>query len=959
MSKLAWTYLWTVLLCAAVLTVVFQVATPIPAADPATLVVWIVLGIYSQFFEVKYGRHSYYPHLIPFFVAAILLQPVGLALVVGIPHLVEYAKKLYDGKPYIWYIQPFNISSHVLAGLAAQQVYLLLGGSMTTLSLETTLLPTVPAIFVYVVVNHLLIGQILVLARQISWAESGVMNVDDLMTDAIIMSLGYVSALLWTLTPWVLPLMIAPFVMLYRALKTPELEKKANTDNKTGLWNAQHFKQTLQDELWVSEQLGRPFSVIMADLDLLRNLNNTYGHLAGDTVIAGIGKILSDSIRKQDTAARFGGEEYALVLPNLDRAEASAVAEKIRQTIETTAFTCSTVNSPIYTTMSFGVACYPHDANTADKLIYEADIALHQAKVQGRNCVIQATDVPRSIRIEAADEAIAKRATLTDAPVHVAVPVAETPATNSSVPTTEPPHELTTEPAVNGVDSVTKVNKASSSQSIERIDAYTTPDQPPRSLWLFIGGVITTSLIVSGALLMLERDFDWASVLTFGILAFVIQWQQFELYEKSIISSAVATVFAAAVAGGIESVIVSSIVIAVVHYLRMRSQIYKSVFNWSIHLLAGTMPVLLVHYVQNYYDLDLSIRSIWLLMPSAAVAAILYFLIETGLVATAISLTEGIRVRPLWSEQFRWLVKPYLMLSVLGLFLAFGYMLFGLTGVLVFLLPVLSMNNLQKMYVERTQNSVRELRRMNNELGNANQQIAKGKAAIEQQNEELLLTLSRIIDARDPFVLGHASKVTDYARAIAHRLGLPEDEVEVIYQAGLLHDIGKIGVPEAILLKNSPLTDDEYEIVKQHTVLGGEFLSSSHALHHLAPIIAGHHEHWNGKGYPKGLRAEEIPLASRILAVCDAVEAMASDRPYQQSKPVVDILRELERCSGEQFDPTIVQAFIDVVAENPHLISNSAVEVMQARLHAETALHIRQANGWVNGKHQHVARETT
>ena len=954
MSKLAWTYLWTVLICATVLTVVIQVSTSITAADPATLVVWIVLGIYSQFFEVKYGRHSYYPHLIPFFVATILLQPVGLALVVGIPHLVEYAKKLYDGKPYIWYIQPFNISSHVLAGLAAQQVYLLLGGSMTTLSLETTLLPTVPAIFVYVVVNHLLIGQILVLARQISWAESGVMNVDDLMTDAIIMSLGYVSALLWTLTPWVLPLMIAPFVMLYRALKTPELEKKANTDNKTGLWNAQHFKQTLQDELWVSEQLGRPFSVIMADLDLLRNLNNTYGHLAGDTVIAGIGKILSESIRKQDTAARFGGEEYALILPNLDRQEASAVAEKIRQTIEATGFTCSTVNSPIYTTMSFGVACYPHDAQTAEKLIYEADIALHQAKVQGRNCVIQAADVPRSIRIEAADEAIAKRATMTDTPEQVVAPFVEKRSTAVESSVAQP-----SEPTMNGATSVAKVNKASSSQSIERIDVYPTPDQPPRSLWLFIGGVISASLMISIGLLVLERDFDWASVLTFGILAFVIQWQQFELYEKSIISSAVATVFAAAVAGGIESVIVSSIVIAVVHYLRMRAQIYKSVFNWSIHLLAGTMPVLLVHYVQNYYHLDLSIRSIWLLLPSAGVAAILYFLIETGLVATAISLTEGIRIRPLWSEQFRWLVKPYLMLSILGLFLAFGYMLFGLTGVLVFLLPVLSMNNLQKMYVERTQNSVRELRRMNNELGQANQQIAKGKVAIELQNEELLLTLSRIIDARDPFVLGHASKVTDYARAIAQRLGLPEDEIEVIHQAGLLHDIGKIGVPEAILLKNSPLTDEEYEIVKQHTVLGGEFLSSSHALHHLAPIIAGHHEHWNGKGYPKGLKGEEIPLASRILSVCDAVEAMASDRPYQQSKPVAEILRELERCSGEQFDPAIVQAFINVVAENPHLISNSAMEVMQARLHAETALHVRQANGWVNGKHKHAAHETT
>ncbi|MCB0117141.1 MAG: GGDEF domain-containing protein, partial [Caldilineaceae bacterium] len=376
MSKLAWTYLWTAWLCAIVLTVVLQFTTQSPHNDVITLVVWVVVGVYSQFFEVQYGRHSYYPHLIPFFVAAILMQPVGLVLVTGIPHLLEYIKRYLDGKPYVWYIQPFNVSTHVLAGLAAQQVYLLLGGSMETLSLETTLLPVVPAIIVYVIVNHLLVGQILVLARQISWSESGVMKMEDLMTDAMIISLGYIAALLWTITPWVLLLMIAPFVMLYRALKAPELEKQANTDNKTGLWNAQHFKQTLQDELWKSEQMERPFAVIMADLDLLRDLNNTYGHLAGDSVIAGIGKILKDSIRKQDTASRFGGEEYALILPDFSRQEAYALAEKIRQTVEKTPFTCSTVNSPIHTTMSFGVAGYPQDATSVDKLIYEADVAL-------------------------------------------------------------------------------------------------------------------------------------------------------------------------------------------------------------------------------------------------------------------------------------------------------------------------------------------------------------------------------------------------------------------------------------------------------------------------------------------------------------------------------------------------------------------------------------------------------
>ncbi|MCB0116128.1 MAG: HD domain-containing protein, partial [Caldilineaceae bacterium] len=580
------------------------------------------------------------------------------------------------------------------------------------------------------------------------------------------------------------------------------------------------------------------------------------------------------------------------------------------------------------------------------KLIYEADVALHQAKVQGRNRVIQASDVPRSLRFEAADPKQAMQNSAPPSPE--ATPIQRAPTPPQPIINGSGPENVSVNTA--------RTAKPSPLPPPTQDNPQRNAPQAHRLFWPFVVGVVTVSLLLALALLFSETDYDWGAVLIFGVLAFVFQWQQFELYEKSIISSAVAIVFASAVVGGIESVIVSSSVIALVHYLRLGSQLYKSIFNWSIHLLAGTMPVVLVHYVQIFYNLDMSVRSLWLLAPGAAIAAVLYYLIETGLMASAISLTEGISLRALWSEQFRWLVKSYLMLSILGLFLAFGYKLFGLTGVIVFSLPVLNMHNLQKMYVERTQNSVRELRRMNNELGQANQEIARGKVAIEQQNQELLLTLSRIIDARDPFVLGHASKVTDYARAIAHKLGLSDEEIEVIIQAGLLHDIGKLGVPESILLKNSPLTEEEYEIVKQHTVLGGEFLSSSHALGRLAPIIAAHHEHWNGQGYPLGLKGEEIPLAARILAVCDAVEAMASDRPYQQSKPVNAILRELERCSGDQFDPSIVAAFIEVVSEQPDLISNSAAEVVQARIQADLAAQVRSTLGWTQRRRKHLSK---
>ena len=943
MSKQTWFYLWSVWLTAVGLTVATQLSMPTKNSDLLSLAVWVILGIYGQFFEVKVraSRHSYYPHLVPFFVAVVLLPPYGLFLVIAVPHLMEWAKRQLEGDPYTWYVQPFNIASHVIAGIVAQQVFHRMGGTLdfTLFTLQSTLLATIASITVYTLINHLLIGQALTMARQISWAESGVMEIEDLVTDGVMMTLGYISALLWTLSPWLLPLVIAPFVMLYRALQVPELEKKANTDEKTGLWNASHFNQTLQSELVSAEQNRRVVSVIMADLDLLRTINNTYGHLAGDVVISGIGAIIRKIVRKQDTPSRFGGEEYAILLPNTSREQAVVIAERIRESVEATPFHCSTVNGPLHATMSLGVACFPEDATSVEKLIYEADVALYQAKLQGRNRVVQAIQVPRSVKIDAADALAEKRGTLPQVPVLEPIVESSEPMEKSDVIAKLP----------NIPQSQSRPAKQTPKQSSTSVE--TSVERTSTTPWLFIEGVILFGVVAGLATSLMETELSWPSLLVFSLLAFGVQWLQFGLYEKSSVSSAVAIVFAAALACGGPGVIATSTVIAIVHYLRVRGQFYKLLFNWSAHVLAGMAPVLLAHLVGQAFEDITSLEALWILVPGTSVAAIIYFFIETGLVASALALSEGSQVRAVWNEQFRWLLRPYVTLSVLGLFLALAYISMGIVGVLIYILPIISMHYMQRMYVDRTQNSVRELRRMNAELAEANQQVLKGKASIEQMNQELLLTLSRIIDARDPFVSGHASKVAEYARAIATHLDLPEEEVEEVYQAGLLHDIGKMGIPERILLKPGSLTDDEYEIVKQHTAIGADFLLTSHALQHLAPMIRSHHEQWNGGGYPAGLHGEEIPLAARILSVCDAVEAMASDRPYQRNKPVQAILSELQRCSGQQFDPAIVAAFFEVVEHNPYLISNSAAEVMQAHSQMTAPLYSKRIPRW-NGKPQ-------
>jgi HD-GYP domain-containing protein (c-di-GMP phosphodiesterase class II) len=199
---------------------------------------------------------------------------------------------------------------------------------------------------------------------------------------------------------------------------------------------------------------------------------------------------------------------------------------------------------------------------------------------------------------------------------------------------------------------------------------------------------------------------------------------------------------------------------------------------------------------------------------------------------------------------------------------------------------------------------------------------------MQSLNEELFLTLSKIIDARDPYVGGHASKVGDYAVAIAHDLGVEPERFEPLRQAGFLHDIGKIAISEAVLHKPSKLTDEEYEYIKTHAALGGEFLATCRSLRHLAPFVRHHHERWDGRGYPDKLAGEDIPLEARILAVCDAVEAMASDRPYRKGMSLDEVIAEVKRCAGTQFDPHVAAAFVSIAErERDHLIVNSATEV--------------------------------
>lgn len=171
-------------------------------------------------------------------------------------------------------------------------------------------------------------------------------------------------------------------------------------------------------------------------------------------------------------------------------------------------------------------------------------------------------------------------------------------------------------------------------------------------------------------------------------------------------------------------------------------------------------------------------------------------------------------------------------------------------------------------------------------------------------------SIAHVLDAKDPYTHGHSIRVTLYSLVVAKQLNLPSKMLEEIETTGLLHDIGKIAIPEEILHKPEKLDDEEYNIIKDHTTIGEKLVNRIDRLKIVGVCLRAHHERYDGKGYPKGLKGEEIPLYARIIAIADTYDAMTSSRSYRSALSHKEAIDEIKKCSGAQFDPQLVDIFV-------------------------------------------------
>ena len=888
--------------------------------EPIVLAVLCILASLALIIKVEgaTNRSHYTFSFILYGFAFVHLGVPQAAIVIFISNLVEY---LVNGAP--WFISLFNTTCYFIVINIAGLVYSAINPSLS-LTTPYGVLAITLSMTTFTLFNHLIVGIVVWMARSENFKQSGIFDLLPLVIDLTLLTLGAMLVLIWDYSPFALLLFAFPIYLIYGTMRVPALERQSEMDQKTGLFNHTYFMQHLDNELKRANRFDRPLTIIMADLDLLRNINNTYGHLAGDEVLIGIADILKRSVREYDVVARFGGEEFSILMPETTLAYASERAESIRKAVEEAEFIIPTSVTPIKATLSLGVASRESFRQSGKDIIHNADTALYHSKLKGRNRAFAYT---KEAYVDFSglqnEEPVLKKEISAQSPdlgldTHTAEASAYLAANSKTVPIPTTQSSPAPEPENEGEKS------PSSKQHTSKAIVYA-----------FIGGVFVLSLVLFGGLFLLApklySGFDtqtWLGLAGCMVLLLVTEGYSIDLYTKqtSLSTSAVPILAGTLLFGPLASLILS-LTYAISTGIKHRSSFNRYVFNFGNQLIAG-MVYLTIIYLAGLSFVELSTL---MQLAIAAMSAVVVYITNTSLISIGVHLDSGQDPYRFWKQHYSWLLPIYLGMGVVAAAFVFGYKHAPLIGSLLVIVPIFLLRVSQVQYVERTRGMVGELRKKTQELEKYTEEITK-------LNDGLLDTLAEIIDLRDPYVLGHSRGVTELATKLARRMGLHEKQVELVRKGSLLHDIGKLGITQKILAKPEHLTPAESEIIRKHPQLGASLLEKSPHLRLLIPIVSQHHEFYNGEGYPNRIAGNQITIEARVVSVADAIEAMSSDRPYRRARNIEFIIDELKRCSGTQFDPQVVDVAVEVLNERKE-------EMLAEQVLQQTKVQMQYSNG--------------
>lgn len=429
---------------------------------------------------------------------------------------------------------------------------------------------------------------------------------------------------------------------------------------------------------------------------------------------------------------------------------------------------------------------------------------------------------------------------------------------------------------------------------------------PRQAVRLYVASVFGLGAVAFTLSFFMSPIDDWPGIILIVGLTALSEWLSVRLYFDGRVSVGfVVMVFSVLSFEASGAALVAATTALSVYWFSERSRT-KLAFNFGQHN-AAAFAAAGVAYISGLYSVT---DDVFIALGAGALVALVIFTVTSLAVSAVMSLSSSKGLVSTYNANFSWLFPHYVALGLVGGGIALAYSRLGIAGVLVLSLPLLLSRYSIKQVLDKTRDNVLRLERSNEQLQSSYIEIRSMSEELEQAYTGTLESLVAALDVRDQETRGHSSRVANHSLDIARMLGMKEEhELATIYRGALMHDVGKIGVPDAILLKPDKLTEEEWEFMRRHPAMGYRILAQVPYLRPTAKIVLAHHERWDGDGYPRRLKGENIPLGARIFAICDTYDAIISDRPYRQGQTPDAAMQEILRCGGSQFDPMVVEAF--------------------------------------------------